>query len=146
MSIGQRGVSGHRFSVLMTAVLMLALLAGCSHHPARHLASDVSLVKAGETTRKEVLSLLGDPDSTRMVSADTEEWAYYQEQRSIWQQTPVVGGVFSSKGNETVVLTFKGDIVSSSRFGSYENDEFDWQDDYTWQKIEKKPDTTSSGK
>lgn len=146
MSISQRVVVARRCSRVLVACLFLALLAGCSHHPVRNLASDISLVKTGETTRKEVLSLLGDPDSTRMVSDDTEEWAYYEEQRSMWQNTPVVGGAFSSKGNQTVVLTLKGDIVTAARFGAFDKHELDWQNDYSWQKIEKKTDGKSSAK
>jgi hypothetical protein len=116
------------------------VMSGCHNHPVRHLASDVGLIKAGETTRQEVISLLGDPDSTRMVSATIEEWTYYDEDKSLLQQTPLMGEAFSSKGYNTVVLLLNGDIVSAARYGSYDKNEFDWQNDYHWQKIEKKTD------
>jgi len=116
------------------------VMSGCHNHPVRHLVSDVGLIKAGETTRQEVISLLGDPDSTRMVSATIEEWTYYDEDKSLLQQTPLMGEAFSSKGYNTVVLLLNGDIVSAARYGSYDKNEFDWQNDYHWQKIEKKTD------
>ncbi len=133
-------VSMRRFAVLLISVLLLMVMSGCYNHPVRHLASDVGLIKAGETTRQEVISLLGDPDSTRMVSATTEEWTYYDEDKSLLQKTPLMGGAFSSKGYNTVVLLLNGDIVTAARYGAYNKDEFDWQDDYRWQKIDQKPE------
>jgi len=97
-------VSRRRFAVLSISVLLLMAMSGCYNHPVRHLASDVGLIKAGETTRQEVISLLGDPDSTRMVSATTEEWTYYDEDKTLLQKTPLMGGAFSSKGYNTVVF------------------------------------------
>ncbi|MDD3815081.1 MAG: hypothetical protein PHZ02_10580 [Desulfocapsaceae bacterium] len=131
-------VSMRRFAVLSISVLLLLVMSGCHNHPVRHLASDVGLIKAGETTRQEVIALLGDPDSTRMVSATTEEWTYYDEDKSLLQQTPLMGRDFSSKGYNTVVLLLNGDIVTAARYGAYDKDEFDWQDDYRWQKIDQK--------
>ncbi|MDO8945899.1 MAG: hypothetical protein Q7U88_01935 [Desulfocapsaceae bacterium] len=133
-------VSIRRFAVFSISVLLLMVMSGCHNHPVRHLASDVGLIKAGETTRQEVISLLGDPDSTRMVSATIEEWTYYDEDKSLLQQTPLMGEAFSSKGYNTVVLLLNGDIVTAARYGSYDKNEFDWQNDYHWQKIEKKTD------
>ncbi|MFH2123115.1 MAG: hypothetical protein ABIJ50_06505 [Pseudomonadota bacterium] len=138
MSTRMLFVSIRRFAVLSISILFLITLSGCYNHPVRHLASDVGLIKPGETTRQEVISLLGDPDSTRMVSAATEEWTYYDEDKSLLQKTPVMGGAFSSKGYNSVVLLLNGDIVTSARYGSYDKDEFDWQDDYRWQKIDQK--------
>ncbi|HID03569.1 MAG TPA: hypothetical protein EYP18_10235, partial [Desulfobacterales bacterium] len=68
------------------------LLAGCSGTPTRHLVSDVAMIQAGQTSREEVLKLMGDPDSKRMVSPETEEWVYYEEARALLQDTPLVGG------------------------------------------------------
>jgi hypothetical protein len=127
-----------RYCVILLAMILPAL-SGCSHHPVRHLASDVGLIKPGETTRQEALSLLGDPDSTRQVSATTEEWIYQEEDKSLGQKVPVVGGAFSSKGYKTVVLILNGNIVTAARYGAYEKAADDWKDDYTWQKIDSTP-------
>jgi hypothetical protein len=127
-----------RLAVLLAVVLLFMAIPGCYNHSVRHLTSDVGLIKAGETSRQEALSLLGEPDSTRMVSATTEEWAYHEEDKSLLQKTPLVGGAFSSKGYRTVVLTLNGDIVTAARFVAYDKDEFDWKDDYTWKDIDQK--------
>jgi hypothetical protein len=139
-------VSTRRFAVLLTTALLCLVMSGCHNHPVRHLASDVGLIKTGETTRQEALSLLGDPDSTRMISATTEEWIYHEEDKSLLQQTPVVGGAFSSKGYKTVVLTLNGDIVTASRYGDYKKGEFNWRDDYKWQKIDQQDETKTETK
>ena len=120
-------------------ILFLALfIAGCSGTPTRHLVSDVAMIKAGETTREEVLELMGDPDSKRMVSPGIEEWVYYEESRTLLQDTPFVGGSFDPDGYHMVVVTLSGDTVTLCRYSGYEDDEFDWQDDYSWQETEKK--------
>lgn len=146
MSISAILVSIRRFAGLLTTVLLCLAMSGCYNHPVRHLGSDVGLIKAGETTRQEVLSLLGDPDSTRMVSATTEEWMYQEEDKSLLQQAPVVGGAFSAKGVKTVVLTLKGDIVTAARYSDYSKGEFDWKDDYKWQKVDQKTETATDTK
>ena len=137
-------VSMRRCAVLLTAVLLLMVISGCHNHPVRHLASDVGLIKAGETTRREVISLLGDPNSTRMVSATTEEWTYQEEDKSLLQQAPVVGGAFSAKGYKTIVLTLEGDKVVHARYGAYDKDEFNWKNEFDWQKIDQKTETKIS--
>jgi len=134
-------ISMRRYAVLLTAVAFLLVIPGCYNHPVRHLTSDIGLVKVGETSRHEVISLLGEPDSTRMVSTTIEEWTYYEEDKSLWQKTPGVGGMFSPKGYKTVVLILEGDIVKAARYGAYDKKELDWQDDYTWQEFDQKTET-----
>jgi hypothetical protein len=146
MSICAIFVSTRRFAGLLITVLLCVAMSGCHNHPVRHLASDVGLIKAGETTRQEALSLLGDPDSTRKVSATTEEWMYQEEDKSLLQQAPVVGGAFSAKGVKTVVLTLKGDIVTEARYGDYCKGELDWKKDCKWQKIDQKAETPTDTK
>ncbi len=124
---------------VVLSVFFLALsMAGCAATPTRHLVSDVSMIKTGETTREEVLKLMGDPDSKRMVTPETEEWVYYEESLATLQKTPLVGGMFDPDGYNRVVITLFGDRVATCHYSGYEDDEFDWQDDYSWQEIEKK--------
>jgi len=126
-------------SLCFLSVLFLALsMVGCSGTPTRHLVSDVCMVKAGQSTREEVVLLMGEPDSKRMVNADTEEWAYYEEDRSMFQDTPLVGGAFDADGYNMVVIAFSGDMVTTCNYRGFDDDEFDWQDDYSWQETEKK--------
>lgn len=120
-------------------LLFLSLiLTGCFGAPTRHLVSDVSMVTAGQSSREDVIALMGDPDSKRMVSPDIEEWVYYEEDRTLLQDTPLVGGIFNADGYSMVVITFSGDTVATCNYRGYLDDEFDWQDDYSWQETEKK--------
>jgi len=122
------------FLRIQIGLLVLLLLAGCADKPVRHLASDASLVKAGVSTKEEVLTYLGDPDSRQTVSATSERWIYYEERQSSLQKTPYVGKLFSAEGYSQIVVTFEGDIAVDCRYSSFETDEFDWSDDYSWQE------------
>jgi hypothetical protein len=118
------------FIPLLVAVF---LLTGCSSSSVRHLASDASLIKAGKTSRDEVLTLLGEPDSQRMVSSDTEQWVYFEEKKSLMQKTPLIGKVFNPDGYRMVLVTYKNDLVVDCRYTAYDSDEFGWAGDYSWQ-------------
>lgn len=109
----------------------------CSSGPTRYLASDVCMIKTGQTSRQEVLELMGEPDSKRMVAESTEQWIYYEEEKSSLQAAPMVGGAFDPNGYNMVVITLTGDMVSTCKYSAYDKDEFDWKDDYSWQEIEK---------
>jgi hypothetical protein len=122
------------FSIVFLALFMT----GCSGTPTRHLVSDVCMIKTGQTSRQDVLALMGDPDSKRMVSPGVEEWVYYEEDRAVLQETPLVGGVFDPSGYNMVVITLSKDMVTECRYSGYDDDEFDWQDDYSWQETEEK--------
>jgi hypothetical protein len=129
----------NNFRIFYISMLFLGLfLSGCSGTPTRHLVSDVCMIQDGKTSREEVLKLMGDPDSKRMVSAQIEEWVYYDESPTTLQSTPFVGGLFDPNGYNMVVITLSGDIVKHCRYSGYDDDEFDWRDDYSWQEIEKK--------
>lgn len=130
-----------RSVALVASALLLLATAGCYNQPVRHLAGDVSLIKAGETTRQEALAIMGEPDSKRQVSATAEEWLYQEEDKSMWQKAPVVGGSFSAQGYKTVALTVEGDLVTTARYGTYDKDEMAWKEDCNWQKVEGVTDT-----
>ncbi|MCF8056760.1 MAG: hypothetical protein K9K37_08985 [Desulfocapsa sp.] len=130
----------HSFRPLFfVTILLLGLsMTACSGKPTRHLVSDVCMIKSGQTSRQEVLQLMGEPDSKRMLGPDTEEWVYYEEARATMQDAPLVGGAFDPDGYNMVVVTLSGNTVTTCRYSGFEEDEFDWQDDYSWQEIEKK--------
>ena len=119
---------------LLVYSMIVALLWGCSNKPVRHLASDASLVKKGVSTKEDVLTFLGDPDARQTISASTERWIYYEESESTMQKTPYLGKLFGSSGYDQIVVTFEGETVVDCRFNSFESDEFDWSDDYSWQE------------
>ena len=65
--------------VLLCLVVSLMLLVGCQSKPVRHLASDAALIKAGTSTRQDVIRLLGEPNGHRTVSAGVEEYIYSED-------------------------------------------------------------------
>ncbi len=138
MSTCLQFISIGRGTCLLTMVFCLTVLSGCYNQPVRHLTSDIGLVKVGESSRREVMAILGEPDAVRKVSATSEEWIYSEEDKSLLQRAPGVGGLFAPTGYKTVVLTLEGDIVTASRYEAYNKDELDWQDDYIWQDVEPK--------
>lgn len=125
-------------SLLIAFLFLTLFMAGCSGRPTRHLVSDVAMIQAGQSTREDVTTLMGEPDTKRMVGDQIEEWTYYEEDRSTLQGTPFVGEVFGADGYNMVIITFMGDIVKTCNYRGYNNDEFDWKDDYSWQETEKK--------
>ncbi|BDD85640.1 hypothetical protein [Desulfofustis limnaeus] len=118
----------------LLCLILSAMIAACAGAPVRHLASDASLIKAGASTKEEVLTYLGDPDSRQTLSDRQERWIYYEERKSDLQQTPYLGRLFNAKGYDQIIITFEGDTVIDCRFNSFDADEFDWADDYSWQE------------
>jgi len=128
----------YRIPVFLLILLLHVLgLGGCAETPTRHLVSDVAMIRVGDTSREEVVQLMGEPDAKRMLTEDTEEWVYYEEDRSVLQSAPFVGGVFGSNGYSMVLVTFAGKIVKTCHYRGYDEGEFGWQDDYSWQEIKK---------
>ena len=122
-----------RFIFVGLAVLLL--LGGCYSKPVRHLASDASLIRAGESTRQDVLRYLGEPNGRRTVSPGVEEFVYYEERRNLVQRVPLVGPFMGVEGNEMLLLTLTGDLVTDSVFRVFREDERDWANDFTWDEV-----------
>jgi len=119
---------------LLLCISVLVLLVSCSSKPVRHLASDASMVKTGTSTKEDVLAFLGDPDAQQMVSETSERWIYYEETQSSLQKMPYVGGFFNSTGYSRIVVTFEDDIAVDCTYSSYDTEDYDWSDDYSWQE------------
>jgi hypothetical protein len=119
------------FLLVMFTLLMLC---GCSsNHPVRHLAADASLIKPGITTMKEVVFLLGQPDGRRTVSPGVEEYVYHADQKGAFSGLPVVGSWVGNKGYEMIVITVNGELVTDCQFRTFNEDDQDWVNDFTWQ-------------
>lgn len=118
----------------LACCLLLLMATGCANKPIRHLASDAALIKPGTSTKEDVLTYLGDPDSQQQLSATTERWIYYEERPSTMQKAPFIGTFFDAAGYSQIQVTFEGDRVVDCRFSAHESDEYDWSDDYSWQE------------
>lgn len=121
---------------LFIVLLALVLLGGCYSKPVRHLASDASLIKAGESTRQDVLRYLGEPNGHRTVAPGTEEFVYHEERRDLVGRTPVVGSLKGAEAYEMLIITLTGDMVTDLEFRTYSKNDRDWADDFTWDTVE----------
>jgi len=121
-------------STVIIAVLLL--IAGCYSKPVRHLASDASLLKAGESSRQDVLRYLGEPDGQRKVAPGVEEYVYSEDLRNLMQRAPVVGSWMDAEGFETLIVTLTGDRVTDLEFRTFRQKDRDWADDFSWQKTQ----------
>ena len=123
----------HRVLVLMCALLLL--LGGCSSKPVRHLASDASLIKPGQSTRNDVLRYLGEPNGHRTVSPGVEEYVYYEDRKGFLGGTPVIGSWVGNEGYEMIIITLEGDRVTSCEYRVFNEDDRDWVNDFTWEEV-----------
>ncbi|MEN8190322.1 MAG: hypothetical protein ABFS19_10780 [Thermodesulfobacteriota bacterium] len=116
-------MSPHITRVAFLVCLLLTAVSACSSKPVRHLASDVCLIKAGETDRASVIRFLGEPNSKRKLSATREEWLYYEEKKSTMQKIPLMGEAFEGEGYQVVKIIIEGDTVLSSDFTTTDDTE-----------------------
>jgi hypothetical protein len=114
----------------------LLLISGCSYKPVRHLASDASLIKAGKSTREDVLRYLGEPDSRRTVGPDEEEYLYAENRKGALGSMPLFGKLVDPASQEMVIVTLKGGMVSNCEFRLLRKDDQAWRDDADWDKVE----------
>ena len=120
--------------ILLSCAIIL-LLSGCYTKQVRHLASDAALVKPGQSTRREVLQLLGQPDGHRMISPGVEEFVYYENRRSSLGRMPLVGSWVGPEGYEMMIITLDHDTVKECEFRVFSEDDQSWKDDFTWDEV-----------
>ncbi len=121
---------------ILIGLTLLLLLSGCYTKPVRHLASDASLIKAGESTRMTVLQYLGEPNGRRTVGPGIEEFVYHEGKRNLLQRTPVVGAMMDAEGYELLIITLTGDLVTDSEFRVFKKGEMDRFEGFTWNEVE----------
>lgn len=124
-----------RFS-LCVLMLTLLLLGGCHTKQVRHLASDASLIKPGQTTLKEAQRYLGEPDGRREVAPGVSELVYYEDRPGLFGTMPLLGSMTGQAGYEMIVLTVENDIVTHSEFRNYNQSERKWMEDFTWKEVQ----------
>ena len=124
-----------RCCMILAAVVLV--LSGCYNKPVRNLASDAALIKAGQSTRDDVLAYLGEPDDTQTVDGGLEKWLYVEKTATNLEKFPVMGKYFGSPGIGRVVVTLKGDRVVDCAFSAHDDDDTDWAKDFNWQEKAK---------
>ncbi|MEE4240124.1 MAG: hypothetical protein V2I36_01565 [Desulfopila sp.] len=125
-----------RLSSCITIFFLTVLLftGGCYNKTIRHLASDAVLIKTGVSSRNDVLTYLGEPDDIRVLGDEKEQWTYIEKRPGTLQFLPLVGGYFGGGNHETIVVVLQDDIVQSSLFREFSDDDFDWAETYTPQE------------
>ena len=121
---------------ILTGLTLLLLLSGCFSKPVRHLASDASMIKAGESTRVEVLQYLGEPNGRRTLEPGVEEYVYHEGKRDLLRRAPVVGAMMNDQGYELLIITLTGDLVTGSEFRTFTKGEMDRFEGFTWDEVE----------
>lgn len=122
-----------RMIIWMLACLVLPV--GCSYKPVRHLASDAAMIKAGESTRKDVLRYLGEPDGHRAVAPGTEEYFYSENRQGLLGSLPLVGRFVNPASQELIVVTLKDDQVTNCEFRLLQKDDLSWKKDTEWEPV-----------
>jgi hypothetical protein len=121
------------FLLLLVAVALISI-SGCYNKPVRHLASDVALLKVGQSTEEDVLIFLGEPDEQQELSAGGEKWVYRDKEMTLLEKAPLVGKRLGSPEYKLVVVTIRNNIVTDVLYSVSHEDDMDWADDYPWQE------------
>ena len=117
--------SARKNLLIFLCFLVPLVLSGCAGQEIRHLASDASLIVPGQMNRQQVLELLGPPDQKATLEDGTEQWRYYQSQKSLLRKTPYVGEKFGEESFDVLTLTFQGESVRDCVYRHLDENEFD---------------------
>ncbi len=122
--------------ILLCLFVSLTLLVGCHAKPVRHLASDAALIKAGQSTRQDVIRLLGEPNGHRTISEGVEEYIYSEDLQGLFGKMPVVGHWVGPEGYEMILITLKGDQVINCEFHTFNESDKSWMNDFAWDEVQ----------
>lgn len=122
------------FFLLLFVAVALATISGCYNKPVCHLASDVALLKVGQSTEEDVLIFLGEPDEQQEVREGVAKWLYRNKYMTTLEKAPLVGKRLGSPEYQLVVVTITNDIVTDVIYTATDADDMDWADDYHWQE------------
>ncbi len=119
---------------LFCLISILFILSGCYSTPVRHLASDIALIKPGESTREDVLTYLGEPDEQEIIGQGAEKWVFQEYESSALKDAPLVGKYFGTKDYGIVTVILKDNVVVDCIYGAFDEDAMDWASDFGWQE------------
>jgi len=122
---------------LLVMLALTLILTGCYNKPVRHLASDIALLKIGESTEEDVIIFLGEPDEQKEYGDNVSKWLYQDKEKSLLRSTPLIGEKIGTSAVRRAVVTLENGIVVDTRYTLSENDDLDWADDYSRQADKK---------
>ncbi|EBG8756563.1 hypothetical protein FJP20_23805, partial [Salmonella enterica] len=103
---------------------------GCSTSENQNLKKDTpqslqSKIIKNKTTKTELLTMLGEPDTRTTLDSGNEQWRYFMYNNQFNASTfiPVVGLLTggSQTQSKTLEIDFKGEIVSKWTFSTDNN-------------------------
>lgn len=110
--------------------IIVFLLSGCSTSGNQNLKNETpqslqSKIIKNKTTKTELLSKLGEPDTRTTLDDGNEQWKYFMSNNQFSATTFIpVGGLFtggSQTQSKTLEIDFKGETVSKWTFSSDNN-------------------------
>jgi len=111
--------------LIIIVVGLLLVLAGCFRpKPVQHLAADACLITPKLSTRQDVLNYLGEPAESQKHEDGSEEWIYYQVNKSLLRKTPYIGDKLGNEEYDVLYITFTGDNVVTCTYRSLSKKEF----------------------
>ncbi len=123
-----------RIKICLVVLATLLTVSGCYTTPVRHLASDVALLKVGESTEEDVLIFMGDPDEQQELNVGVEKWLYHDKEMTLLEKAPLVGKHLGSPEYRNVVVTLTNNIVTGVVYSSSDADDLKWANDFSWQE------------
>lgn len=117
---------------IITSALIIAtfLISGCSTSGNQKIKDETaqslqSKIIKNKTTKSEIVSQLGEPDTRTTLDDGSEEWRYFMSNNQFDATTfiPVLGLLTggAQTQSKTLEINFKGEIVSKWTFSSDNN-------------------------
>ena len=111
--------------MLLGLLVLMAICAGCeSKEYVRHLTSDACLITPKQSTKKELQAYLGPPDKKETKANGSEEWTYFQQNRSLLRKTPYIGKKLGSEQYDVMIVVFQGEVVDACQYRMFTEEEF----------------------
>ncbi|WP_407207886.1 hypothetical protein [Citrobacter portucalensis] len=116
--------------ILIYFLFAISLISGCSTSGNQNLKNETaqslqSKIIKNKTTKADIVSKLGEPDTKTSLDDGNEQWRYFMYNNQFNASTfiPVVGLLTggSQIQSKTLEIEFKGEIVSKWTFSSENN-------------------------
>lgn len=114
-----------QLAVLTILLIAFSLLSACSSRSyVRHIASDLCLVVPQQSTKKEIITLMGAPDLRTPLPENREKWTYIQDRKSLMRKTPYIGDKIGYENYDIGLIIFNGETVETINYRQFTEQEF----------------------